>query len=110
MPPAARRGPVPMPVPEDQVAGSIHHHAASMDGVAAAMREIAEAIRAATDQRQPMDVFFEGATNRLELLCRWLRRKGPWLLASIPPALVAIQAISPQAAKALAALLQGLNG
>lgn len=95
------------PSPDDPVAAAIHHHATSVGELAAAAQAIAAAIQAATAQREPMDGFFAGLSDRLELLCRWLRRKGPWLLASIPPALVAIQAVSPQAAKALGLLLNG---
>lgn len=80
-----------------------------MAGVADALREVAGEIRAATVQRRPVDDFYAGATTRLELLCNWLKVKGPWLLASTPVVLVAVQAISPEAGKALAAALQGLS-
>ncbi|MFN3522288.1 MAG: hypothetical protein ACK4YQ_08555 [Phenylobacterium sp.] len=92
------------------IADAILTHAEAMNRVAASIEAVGAAIEAATDQRKPVDEFYEGATRRLEMLCRWLRRKGPWILATIPGVLVAIQAISPQAAKGLAVLLQGLGG
>lgn len=94
---------------DDRIPSAIREHAAAMNEVAAALLAVAGEIRNATAQRQAVDEFYAGATLRLDLLCRWLRVKGPWLLASTPVVLVAVQAISPEAGKALAALLQGLT-
>lgn len=103
MPPSARRIPVSDPLPAEPLAEAVREHAK-------AMHRVADAIVAATAQREPVDQFYEGATERLNLLCAWLKRRGPWLLASIPMVLVAVQAISPEAGKALAAVLQGIAG
>ena len=107
---ANRMGAATPPAPaREPIASAIYEHAAAMARVAEALNGVALEIRAATDQRKPVDDFYAGATTRLEILCRWLQVRGPWLLASVPVTLVAVQAISPEAGKALATLLQGLS-
>lgn len=93
----------------EPIALAIRHHAEAMDRVGEALASVAGEIRAATLQRRPVDDFYAGATQRLDLVCRWLRVRGPWLLAMTPVVLVAVQAISPEAGKALSALLTGLS-
>lgn len=92
----------------DPIADAIHAHANSLAGVADALQMLASEVRAATAQRRPVDEFYAGATLRLDRLCQWLKVKGPWLLACAPVTLVAVQAISPEAGKALASILQEL--
>lgn len=77
--------------------------------IGASNEAIALAINHAVGTFAPLAHAATDGMRRLDLLCQWLRKKGPWLLASIPGVLVAIQAISPQAAKALATVLQSLG-
>ncbi len=76
---------------------------------ARATMEVAKAINRAVDTFAPAANTIHGFGDRLDALCTWLRKKGPWLLASIPGVLVGIQAISPQVAKGLQAILTGLG-
>lgn len=83
---------------------------------AAATRELAEEVaklRAAfTDAAEKLEPALEtiaGFGGRLDALCRWLKKYGPWLLASAPGVLVAIGAISPNAAAALKIFLAGFG-
>lgn len=75
--------------------------------VAKAMNGIAEAITHATTQREPVDQFYAGAGDRLDKLCHFLTKRGPWILASIPGVLMAVGAITPNAAKAIATIISG---
>lgn len=95
----------PTPQP-DATSLAIQEHAEAMRSVGEALSQVAAEIRAATAQREPVDKFFDGATMRLDKLCQFLGKKGPWLLGSVPVVLVSINAISPQAGKALAAFLK----
>ncbi len=76
---------------------------------ARATMEVAKAINRAVDTFAPAANTIHGFGDRLDALCTWLRKKGPWILASIPGVLVGIQAISPQVAKGLQAILTGLG-
>lgn len=73
--------------------------------IAASNDAIAAAIHDASATFAPLAEAASAVIHRLDMLCDFLRKKGPWILGSIPTVLVAIQAISPQAAKALAAML-----
>lgn len=97
------------PPAPDATSLAIQEHAEAMRAVGAALERVADEIRAATAQREPVDRFYEGASSRLDKLCQFLGKKGPWLLGSAPLVLVSINAISPQAAKTLAVILQGLG-
>jgi hypothetical protein len=77
--------------------------------IGASNEAIAGAINNAVARFAPLAHAANDGMRRLDLLCKWLGKKGPWLLASIPGVLVAIQAITPQAAKALATFLQSLG-
>lgn len=76
---------------------------------AKAMEEVAAAINRAVDTFEPAMATVHSFGLRLDALCMFLRKKGPWILGSIPGVLVAIQAITPQAAKLLSAWLTGLG-
>lgn len=72
---------------------------------AKATAEMAQALVAATERFGPAADTLHGFGQRLDALCMFLTKKGPWVLASIPAVLVSINAISPAAAKALGAVL-----
>jgi hypothetical protein len=93
----------------DVLARAIVDHAAAMTRVGIALEAVANEVRTATVQRKPVDEFFAGASMRLDRLCHWMKVRGPWLLASMPIVLVAVQAISPEAGRALAAILREVS-
>ena len=67
------------------------------------------AIAAAIERVVPAAEVIHGFGDRLDALCTFIRRRGPWLLASIPVILSAVGAITPNAAAALKTLLAGLG-
>ena len=95
--PGAKRKARPAPQ-ADQVLLADPELVNAMNRFADAAEKIAEAVLAAV-------TFCDGIAHRLDALCSFLKRKGPWLLASIPTVLVAVQAISPNAAAALKAAI-----
>lgn len=72
---------------------------------AKATAQLAAAISTAVDRFGPAADTFHGFGERLDALCIFLQKKGPWFLASVPMILVAINAISPTAATGLAEAL-----
>lgn len=70
--------------------------------LAAEVRKLRLTVRAGIRQVQP-------ACTAVKGLCAWTRRWGPWALGSIPLVLTSVGAISPQAAKGLAALLKAFG-
>lgn len=76
--------------------------------MADAIRDLAKAIDRHADHTKPIGEFFEGATVRVEKLCVFLKKKGPWLLALGPTALLIVQSVSPSAAAALKAIIASL--
>ncbi len=76
--------------------------------VAAALNNVAEAMREATLQRKAADEFFGGLAHRLDGLCRFLGKFGPWLLASCPLVLAIIGAVTPRAAEGIARVIKVL--
>jgi hypothetical protein len=93
----------------EQVA-AIVRHAAAMEEIAAALNRTATAIETGVAEIKPAAHFFVEAGGRLDALCRFLTRKGPWILASIPPVLVAVGAVSPNAAAAMKSFFAILAG
>lgn len=84
---------------------------------AEATRELAAEVRKLTDElvifakaAEPALNTVTGFGERLDALCLFFRKRGPWILASAPGVLVAIGAVSPNAAKWLATFLAGLHG
>lgn len=84
---------------------------------AEATRELAAEVRKLTDElvifakaAEPALETVTGFGQRLDALCLFFRKRGPWILASAPGVLVAIGAISPNAAKWLATVLAGMHG
>lgn len=107
---APRRDPKVVPIEaatKDPTASAILRHSRAMEGVGEGLQAVAAAIAANTAQRAPVDHFVAGLGDRLDALCSFLRRRGPWLLASVPGVLMAIGAVTPNAADALAAFLKG---
>lgn len=80
--------------------------AESADRMAAAMERIADSLE---DLKPAADVVHDLA-GRLDKLCQFVRRRGPWILASIPVVLSAIGAITPELAAGLKAAFVALAG
>jgi len=78
----------------------------SADRIAAAMERIADSLE---DLKPAADVVHDLA-DRLDKLCQFTRRRGPWILASIPVVLSAIGAITPELAAALKAAIAAVVG
>lgn len=83
--------------------------AAAIHAAAAGLNNVAAAIGQATAQREPVDQFFGHMTDVLGKISTFLKKRGPWLLGLTPGVLVAIGAITPNAAKAVAAVLKALG-
>lgn len=80
--------------------------AESADRMAAAMERIADSLE---DLKPAADVVHDLA-GRLDKLCQFVRRRGPWILASIPVVLSAVGAITPELAAGLKAAFAALAG
>ena len=80
--------------------------AESADRMAAAMERIADSLE---DLKPAADVIHDLA-GRLDRLCQFMRRRGPWILASIPVVLSAVGAITPELAAGLKAAFAALAG
>lgn len=78
--------------------------------LAAEMRELRKEVAAGVLAVTPALETITAFGDRLDALCLFFRKRGPWILASAPGVLVAIGAISPNAAKWLATLLAGMHG
>ncbi|MDP3405038.1 MAG: hypothetical protein Q8S03_10140 [Brevundimonas sp.] len=76
----------------------------SVDRMATAMERIADSL----ESLQPAADVVHGLAARLDGLCRFMRRRGPWLLASIPFVLSAVGAITPELADGLKSLIAAL--
>lgn len=80
--------------------------AESLEAIAAAMTRIADS----AEELKPAAVVIHDLAERLDKLCRFLKTKGPWLLASIPVVLSAIGAITPELAAGLKTAIAALAG
>lgn len=78
--------------------------AESADRMAAAMERIADSLE---DLKPAADVVHDLA-GRLDRLCQFVRRRGPWILASMPIVLSAIGAITPELAAGLKSAITAL--
>lgn len=76
------------------------------DRIAAAMERIADSL----DDLKPAADVVHDLAGRLDRLCQFVRRRGPWLLASIPVVLSAIGAITPELAAGLKAAIAAVFG
>lgn len=74
------------------------------------LAESASRIADALEELRPTAEVVRGFGERLDKLCEFLRRRGPWLLAAVPLVLTAINALSPEAARALGAVISALGG
>jgi hypothetical protein len=77
--------------------------------LAAAVNRLADVFEKGFEQMSPAFETVHGFGARCDALCMWLKKRGPWLLASVPVVLTAINALSPQAAKTLTSILTGLG-
>lgn len=73
------------------------------------MDRLATAVEGIGEDVKPAAAFFGGASARLDALCQFLRKRGPWILASIPSVLVTIGALTPSAARGVNAVLAALG-
>lgn len=78
----------------------------SIDRMAVAMERIANSL----DDLKPAANVVHDLAGRLDRLCQFVRRRGPWILASIPVVLSSIGAITPQLADGLKAAIAALAG
>lgn len=97
------------PKTSDPMVLAVRTHARGMKDIGEGLHAIARAIEANTAQRAPADEFFAAATARLDHLCRFLKRKGPWLLASVPPVVFAILSGAPSGSRLITELLKDLT-
>lgn len=84
-------------------AEAIREQTAAMREQTQEIRLLRMAVKAGIREVQPVLTSVKG-------FCQWIRKWGPWFLGSIPGVLVAIGAISPNAANALQRLLMGFGG
>lgn len=73
--------------------------------VAASISDLAKAVREHTEQRKPADEFFVEVVKWQASLCDFLRKKAPWLIMRFLLLLVALGAITPNAADLLKTIL-----
>lgn len=72
--------------------------------------KLTKAIEAATDRFGPAADTIVGFGARLDLLCAWLKKWGPWALASVPFIATLIGGLSPNAAEAIGKFLKAYTG
>jgi hypothetical protein len=78
--------------------------------LASEVRKLRMTVAVGLRQAQPALRSVKCAGDRAETTAKWLKKWGPWLLASGPGVLVAVGAISPNAANALKVFLAGFGG
>lgn len=84
---------------------AVDPQAEAMLALAAELKAVNITLGNAVETLKPAIETVHGFGDRLDALCQFLKKKGPWLLGSAPGVLLAVQAISPSAAKALQAAL-----
>lgn len=80
--------------------------ASAIQNLADAGLQLARSIDKATAQRRAADEFWAKASHSLDSTCRFLKKKGPWLLGITPVVLTSIGIITPNAAHLLATALK----
>lgn len=80
--------------------------AEGMDALVVQMTRIADSL----DELRPAADVVHDLAGRLDRLCQFIRRRGPWLLASIPLVLSAVGAITPELAAGLKTAISVLAG
>lgn len=83
---------------------------AKMDPEAAAAFALAKAIDRATERLAPAADTIVGFGHRLDALCNWLKKWGPWVLASIPLVASAVGGAAPEVGEFIGKLLKGWFG
>lgn len=94
------RGPKPVRLPNRCT------EAESLEAIATAMTRLADSL----DDLKPAANVVHDLAGRLDKLCQFIRRRGPWILASIPVVLSAVGAITPELAAGLKAAISALAG
>lgn len=111
-PPAARRR--ASAAPPELIAGALPEIAdpqvAALDRQTTAIEALADEIRLARQELKPGIEAIDALAQAQAAFCGWIKRKGPWFLASAPGVLVAIGAIQPKAAEAFGRLIHALTG
>lgn len=87
----------------------IANRCAEADGIEALVVQMTR-IADNLDELKPAAEVVHDLADRLDKLCRFLKTKGPWLLASIPFVLSAIGVITPEVAAGLKAAIAALAG
>ncbi len=101
-------GPRPAPTERGRKESLSLIRPASEDPLAAAVLVLAQAIDRHGEKTKPIADFFEGAGERLDKLCQFIRSKGPLFLWLAPVVIVLVQSISPNAAEALDTVLKAI--
>ena len=100
---AAARAPLPMPIMEESEGAE-----ATLE-LARAMTRLAKSIDKATETIAPAAEVLGGMGHRLDAFCLFFKKWWPRLLWSAPGVIVAIGAVSPNAAALLKAVLEALR-
>lgn len=79
--------------------------AESMEALVVQMTRIADNL----DELKPAAEVVHDLADRLDKLCRFMKTRGPWLLASIPFVLSAVGAITPEVAGGLKAVIAAMG-
>lgn len=79
--------------------------AESLENMTAALTRIADNL----DELKPAAEVVHDLADRLDKLCRFLKTRGPWLLASIPFVLSAVGAVTPEVAAGLKAVIAAMG-
>lgn len=81
-----------------------------MDPEAAAAFALAKALDRATERLGPAADTIVGFGHRLDALCNWLKKWGPWVLGSIPIVASVVGGAAPEVGEFIGKLLKGWMG
>lgn len=76
-----------------------------LESMAASMEKIA----ASLERIEPAADVIHDLADRLDRLCQFAKRKGPWILASMPVIITAINAVSPNAGAILKVIVAAIG-
>jgi hypothetical protein len=80
------------------------------DPEAVAAFALAKAINRATDRLGPAADTIVGFGHRLDVLCAWLKKWGPWALASVPVIASVVGGAAPEVGEFIGRILKGAVG
>lgn len=81
-----------------------------VDPEVAATLKLTAAINRATDRLGPAADAIVGFGTRLDHLCAWLKKWGPWALATVPVVASLVGGASPQVGELMGKILKGAFG